>query len=749
MRAPIRRLLSILLTCTLVTGCAVPGMPGTDESTSRAGRSVQAVQDTTTPVGTPWKDWFVRGVMTGTEEIRPQDDYFAATNASFIRQANAKLNDSWTPTAAREQEIADQMLSLITDTDKTSASYQDDLDNLRAYHGLACDWEGRDADGVKPVKPLFDRLRGIKTLDEFTSWVCSDDFRLTLDWRVGNAEGMTPGLSLFQFSLYNPVDEKTQQIANGYNVEVSTPMPVLSSLLFEDADLEDEASLEAYLAASTTAATADYVLRRMGLSEKESADVISDAVTLEALSMENATDGYENYKELKFGEVTELVKGGFPLDRIIQAYGYTDANTYVVDDTAWLEGLSKLYTKDNLKLFVSYALVGLALNCSQMLDSEAADACAELAEAVTYNGEAESGTADAAADTTDTAASTADATFTDAQIQEYLDEQRRANEIYLVKEALPTCFAKLYVENFYDDSINAQAKSMVRRIIEQYATMVSQEDWLDEETRAAAVDKLRAIRVQVGYPDKWADTSEIEVTSRRGGGTLFEETRKLNGLRLAEELKELRHPSQNPYWGDCMDVNAYYLPTNNSITIGAGILGGAFWPKDATDEQILGGTGVTIGHEISHAFDDQGALFDKTGAFKNWWTKGDAKDFEQRVQRVKDAYAKIDPLGLGGYDGDMICGEAISDLGGMKVVMGVAAQDSDFDYRAFFEAYAQAWADCCSMDVAQESFEGDTHPLSRDRVNMVVRETDEFAKAYDIKQGDGMYLDEKDRVSVW
>ncbi len=745
MYASIRRFLSIALACMLVTGCAAPGTSGSG-GTSHATQSNQVVQSTT-PVGTPWKDWFVRGVMKGSEEIRPQDDYFAATNASFIRSADSKLNDNWTPSVAREQEITDQMFSLITDTNKTSASYQDDLDDLRAYHGLVSDWEGRDADGVKSVKPLFDRLRGVKTLDEFTNWICSDDYRLTLDWHIGSTESESLRLPLFLLVLYNPIDEKTQQVANGYNVDVTVPTASLSSLLLEDTDLEDEESLEAYIAASTQAMTASYVLQRMGLSEKESEDAIADAVTLEALMMENAADGLENYKELKFGEVAELSKGGFPLDRIIQAYGYTDATTYVVDDTAWFEGLSKLYTKDNLKLFVSHALVGLALNCSTMLDSEAADAYAEFAESSTASdGGEESGTEGATA--TDVA-SDANPTFTDAQVQQYLDEQRRSGEMFLVKEAMPTCFAKLYVENFYDESINAQAKDMVNRIVEQYVTMVSQEDWLDEATRAAAVDKLRAVRVQVGYPDKWADTSEIEVTPRKSGGTLFGETRKLNGLMLAEELKELRHPSQNPYWGDCMDVNAYYLPTNNSITIGAGILGGAFWPKDATDEQALGGTGVTIGHEISHAFDDQGALFDKNGAFKNWWTDGDAKDFEQRVQRVKDAYAKIDPLGLGGYDGDAVCGEAISDLGGMKVVMGVAAQDSDFDYRAFFEAYAQSWADCCSMDVAQESFEGDTHPLSRDRVNMVVRETDEFAKTYGVKQGDGMYLAEKDRVSVW
>lgn len=749
MRASIRRFLSVLLTCTLVTGCAAPGASGSGEASQsgHSGQSNQAAQDTTTPVGTPWKDWFVRGVMKDTEEIRPQDDYFAATNASFIRQANVRLDDSWTPSSAREQEITDQMFSLITDTNKTSAAYQDDLDDLRAYHGLVSDWEGRDADGVEPVKPLFDRLRGIKTLDEFTNWICSDDYRLTLDWHIGSTESEGLRLPLFLLVLYNPIDEKTQQVANGYNVDVTVPTSSLSSLLLEDTDLEDEESLESYIAASTQAMTANYVLQRIGLSEKESEDAIADAVTLEALLMENAADDLENYKELKFGEIAELSKGGFPLDRIIQAYGYTDATTYVVDDTVWLEGLSKLYTKDNLKLFVSHALVGLALNCSTMLDSAAADAYAEFAEPSTASDggeESEAGGATAA-----DAASDASPTFTDAQVQEYLDRQRRASEMYLVKEAMPTCFAKLYVENFYDDAINTQAKAMVRRIVEQFVTMVSQEEWLDDATRNAAVEKLRAIRVQVGYPDKWADTSAIEVTPRKDGGTLFEETRKLNGRQLAEELNELRHPSQNPYWGDCMDVNAYYLPTNNSITIGAGILGGAFWPKDATEEQALGGTGVTIGHEISHAFDDQGALFDKNGAFKNWWTDNDAQDFEQRVQRVKDAYAKIDPLGLGGYDGDMVCGEAISDLGGMKVVMGVAAQDPDFDYRAFFEAYSNSWAYCSSMEVAQENFEEDTHPLNRDRVNMVVRETDEFAKTYDVKQGDGMYLAEKDRVSVW
>lgn len=740
MRAQIRRFLSVVLTCMLVAGCAAPGASGSGGASQTEQSSQVALS--ATPMGTPWKDWFVRGVMTGSEEIRPQDDYFAATNASFIRRANDRLDDSWTPTAAREQEIADQMLSLITDTSKTSASYQDDLDDLRAFHELACDWEGRDADGTKPVKPLFDRLRGVKTLDEFTSWICSDDYRLSLDWHIQQVGSETSGLPLFQLSLFNPIDEKTQQVADGYSVEVMSPMPVLSTLLLEDADLESEENLEAFISASVQAEMADYMLRRMGLTEQESANAISDAATLESLAMENVSYGYENYKELKFGEVADLVKGGFPLDRVIQAYGYTDATTYIVDDTAWLEGLSKLYTKENLKLFVSHALVGLALSCSSMLDSEAADTYAEFTESsLASDDEGGAGVGDA--DTSDGTA------YTDAQVQEYLDRQRRASEMLLVKETLPTCFAKLYVENFYDESINEQVKAMVRRIVEQYATMISTEDWLDAETRNAAIDKLRAIRVQVGYPDKWSDTSAIEVTSRKDGGTLFEESRKLNGIQLAEELKELRHPLRNPYWGDCMDVNAYYMATTNSITIGAGILGGAFWPKDATDEQALGGTGVTIGHEISHAFDDEGALFDKFGAYKNWWTDGDAKDFEQRVQRVRDAYAKIDPLGIGGYNGDQVCGEAIADLGGMKAVMGVAAQDSDFDYRAFFEAYAQSWADCSTMDVALESFEGDTHPLNRDRVNMVVRETDEFAETYGVKQGDDMYLAEKDRVSVW
>ena len=297
MRAPIGRFLSILLACMLATGCAVPGAPGSGGSMPQPGQSSQSgqvVQDATTPVGTPWKDWFVRGVMTGSEEIRPQDDYFAATNASFIQSANRRLDDSWTPTAEREQEITDQMFSLITDANKTSAAYQDDLDDLRAYHGLVSDWEGRDADGVEPAKPLFDRLRGIKTLDEFTSWICSDDYRLTLDWHIGSMEAEELHLPLFQLSLYNPIDEKTQQVVKGYNVDVTVPMPSLSSLLFEDTDLADEESLESYIAASTEAMTADYVLQRMGLSEKESEDAIADAVTLEALLMENAADGLES-----------------------------------------------------------------------------------------------------------------------------------------------------------------------------------------------------------------------------------------------------------------------------------------------------------------------------------------------------------------------------------------------------------------------------------------------------------------------
>jgi len=290
---------------------------------------------------------------------------------------------------------------------------------------------------------------------------------------------------------------------------------------------------------------------------------------------------------------------------------------------------------------------------------------------------------------------------------------------------------------------------MVDEYLSAMDELISGETWLSEETRAYAQNKLATMNVEVGHPDVWPDTSRLKVRSRAEGGTLFDEVRSVAAFDLESERYLLDHPDEGAYWVDVLDVNAWYDLLTNTVRIGCGILGGVYWPQGASYEERLAGVGATVGHELSHAFDNEGAMFDVDGSYRNWWTDQDLKHFEDRVARLTDALSSIDPLGEGGYDGQAVCGETIADMAGLKASLMVARNHPDFDYDAFFRAFAKSWLSLCEFDDALLHYVNDVHPLDGTRVNVSLRECDEFLETYAISEGDGMWLDEPDRVSVW
>ena len=759
MKSGLRRLLAIVVSVAFVAGCAMPGESGRTGSSGPEGPGATwpvASVATKEPGGTPWKAWNIRGAMTNDTQVRLEDDFYTAATRDSILQRNEHPNGSMSVNFDREYEIADEMFDFLTSDKRGSDETQHDLDCLRSLYDLYQNWEERDADGVEPVRPVVERLRSIKTIDEFTEWLCSDDFRLTGQWIVNSQENTTEtNISLFALELYNDVDGEVVDPGD-YVVVANRPVFSLAPFDWDDEDVlnggkVDEECLQQLREASNTVDIAYRMLQHMGFSEDEAADIVAGAAALEAVIDESVDSEGDTYATYSHDEFAAACEGGFPLNRIVDAYGYTDASAYVMNDPTYFKEMGDYYTQDNLEFLVSHALTSLAFQCSTLLDSEAMgiayDAHGddyisdELLEAAAEQAEEEGQSESAGVD------STADA-VPDMTEEEYAAFIRHDGMAYL-RSALPTSFAKVYVENFYDPHITEEVDSMVKRYIASYEKMLMAEDWLSLETRQQAVEKLRAMRVYLAHPSKWAPTNTLRIASHDEGGSLFTQTRSLAAYDLEQELYMLRHPEEGEYWRDCMDVNAYYSVGTNSITIGAGILGGIYWPEGGSFEEKLAGMGVTIGHEISHAFDNTGAYFDKNGAYESWWTEDDLAAFEQRVQRVVECFDAIDPDGNGPYDGANVCDEAIADMGGMKVSMVVASEEKAFDYDAFFRAYANGWSSVATPEFIALQLEVDTHPVDSHRVNVPVRETDEFYKTYAIDKSDGMWLDPDQRISVW
>lgn len=234
---------------------------------------------------------------------------------------------------------------------------------------------------------------------------------------------------------------------------------------------------------------------------------------------------------------------------------------------------------------------------------------------------------------------------------------------------------------------------------------------------------------------------------------MFKAVTEIQKYAVEMDLKKVNEKVDREAWADDMlltDANAYYNMTDNSINIIAGILRGVFYDSDMTEEEKLAGIGQVIGHEISHAFDTMGAQFDKDGNFANWWTEEDYAAFEARAQKPVDYYNTIVPFDDGeNYPGSNVKTEAIADMAGMKCMLLIAQEKEAFDYDTFFRTYAEVWKCVITREYSEYNIYQDPHPAEYLRINVTLMQMPEFYETYGIKEGDGMYMAEEDRISVW
>ena len=216
-----------------------------------------------------------------------------------------------------------------------------------------------------------------------------------------------------------------------------------------------------------------------------------------------------------------------------------------------------------------------------------------------------------------------------------------------------------------------------------------------------------------------------------------------------ESVKEYSEPVDKEEWGDApQTVNCFYNPLNNSLYILGAYAQGGMYNSEMSDEELLAKLGTVIGHEVSHAFDSKGAQFDKDGNMANWWTEEDQAAFLERNQKMVAYYNAMHPWEGQDFYGSIMTGEAGADMAGMKVMLRIAAGMEDFDYDAFFRAFADAWLTKDTLQMAYIRI-NDVHPMLYLRINCTLQQFDEFLDFYGITEGDGMYLAPADRVIIW
>ena len=317
---------------------------------------------------------------------------------------------------------------------------------------------------------------------------------------------------------------------------------------------------------------------------------------------------------------------------------------------------------------------------------------------------------------------------------------------------------KLYVEKYFPESSKQRMIELVKNLQEALAQRIQEATWMSAATKAQAKDKLDNFIVKIGYPDKWRDYSGLQINDKL---SLYANMQNVSEFFLQDELsRKVNKPVDKMEWGMTpQTINAYYNPTTNEICFPAAILQPPFFDPEVDDAANYGAIGAVIGHEMSHGFDDQGCQFDKDGNMKNWWTEEDKKNYNARTKVLVDWFNKQEVMPGLYVNGEKTLGENIGDNGGLNVAYRalqnsmkqnpLTDKDGFTPDQRFFLAWGRVWASNVAPQFVAYIVNSDVHSPNVSRVNAALPMIDSWYKAFNIKEGDKLFVPQAQRAHIW
>lgn len=651
---------------------------------------------------TPWINSNVAGIVTEDTVADLKDDFNLTVNYDYLKDTTIGEGRMREDAFEELQDVVNQRMIAMMKDDTLEGH---DAELIRELYAMWLDWDTRNSLGAAPMMPHIEEIEKIEDLDGLTEYLCSEE---------GIIYGCAPSLMFVSQDMSD---------VQWYGVEINAP----SLSLVDSDEYEKITSLgERFLAAYRE--KSKLMFETIGYDEKEAEEIIENAYAFEeaiapammSTSDMNAPDAMERMINRVTIEELEEMSPNYPIVDILKARGMAHSERINLVEPDWLAKLNELYTEDNFEVIKSYVLVQTLLSFDMFLDEELFREVNRIDNEV--NG----------------------------IIGGKSDEELALND---VKRFLQTSTSKVYAREYIGEDVRDDVTNIIKECVGTYREMLDGEDWLSEKTKEKALEKLDSLIINAAYPDKWSDTESLQITSREEGGNYFTAVLEIDKYTLEQQKQQINTKVDREQWAEDMAityVNAFYSPMDNSINILGGIIGGNFYDVNMTEEQKLAGIGSIIGHEISHAFDTTGAQFDKDGNFADWWTEEDYAGFEKRAQKLIEYYNTIVPFDGGeNYPGINVKGEAIADMAAVKCMMLMAADEKDFNYDAFFRAYASIWKTVATREFCEYQVYQNPHPMNYLRVNVTLMQIPEFYETYGIKEGDGMYMAEEDRIAVW
>ena len=564
------------------------------------------------------------------------------------------------------------------------------------FYKAASDYKQREKDGLEPLKPYLKEIEDIKDVNDLAS---------------KSASLTDKGIPLpFGYDVGTNAENTSQK-----QIQLSPP-----SILLPDVSIyKDEASKKQYLTPIETAT--QKALEMLGYSEKNSKRIVKEALEFDeiiakySLSSEEMSES-KNLVHPKTAEEINAYSGSFKLYDVIKGIMGRDLETINVPNTKYFENYSKIVNQDNFSKIKSWILVQEAMAASNSLTEDYRLNFASISMAI-------------------------------------MGTQKPISKEDTVYEMSVNLFSDVmsvyYGRKYFGEEAKTDVTGMIDKIKNVYRGRLQQNDWLTEDTRNKAIEKLDKMKVFVGYQeDVDPGTKELHLDPNK---SFFELSEDIAQFGKRYTIDHFDDPIDKNKWsGSAFDINAYYNPESNSINFPAGILQAPFYDKNQSTEKNYGGIGVVIGHEITHAFDSNGADYDENGDMHNWWTKADTKAFDKRIKAFEDQWNGLEIYGTK-VNGKLTVTENVADAGGLSSTLQVLKTDmTKPNLKDYFENYADIWKQKASLQYNKYTMVQDVHAPNELRVNQQLKNLPEFYEAYpQIKKGDAMYLAPSKRISLW
>jgi predicted metalloendopeptidase len=641
--------------------------------------------------------------LTGMDtSVRPQDDYYSYANGKWLQETEIPADQvGWGSYMTLSNDSLSDVRAIVDEV-AGDASDNEAAAKIGNYYKAWMNEERIETLGMTPLEPILAEIDGL------------DDHAAMARWLGERNDIGIDG----PFNFYVNQDDKD---STRYVINI-----VQSGLGLPDREYYfDESERGLQLRDDYVA----YVEKLLALSgHPDPAAAAKGVMALETRlaehhwSKEDSRDDDKSYHKVTDTELGEMLSN-FDLDGYFAGIGSGRQNYVIVRQPSYLAAFNKLFVETDLATWKNMARLNTVAAFASVLPKEVVDAQFEFSKTVFGR-------------------------------DEQLPRWQRA--IRSMNGNMGELLGQLYVEKHFPPEAKERMEEMIHYLNLAYADSIRNLEWMSDDTKVKALEKLAKLTPKVGYPDEWRDYSSLRVSEDDLVGNI----RNARQFSHNHEVDKLGKPiDRNEWFMAPQEVNAYYNPGLNEIVFPAAYLQPPNFQLDAEDAYNYGAIGVTIGHEIGHGFDDQGSKYDGDGNLKSWWTDEDRANFEKRTHSLVEQFNQYEALPGLFVNGEFTLGENIGDLGGTAIAlkayrMSLQGKESPVidgftGEERFFLGLAQSQRIKWREQIIEYLVKADPHSPDVFRINGVVPNVDDFYTTYNVKEGDALYRPAEDRVRIW